>query len=120
MTKSLYERLGGATKVEAIAKDIIAAHLRNPLIKTRFEIVPDRAKLEANVRDFIGAGTGGTEQYTGKDMAAAHRGMNLNERELVAAIDDVLAVLQQHGVAEDAQREMLAILYSLKGDVLAK
>ena len=118
MTQSLYERLGGAKKVEAIAKDLVAAHLRNPLIKSRFEIVADRARLEANVRDFIGAGTGGKEQYTGKDMPTVHRGMNINERELVAAIDDALAVLKKHGVPEDAQRDMLAILYSLKGEVL--
>lgn len=120
MTQSLYERLGGPQKVAAIAKDIVAAHLRNPIIKTRFEIVPDRKKLEDNVRDFVGMGTGGKEQYTGKDMPTAHKGMNLNERELVAAIDDVLSVLRAHGVGEAEQREMLAILYSLKDEVLFK
>lgn len=120
MAQSLYERLGGPAKVAAIAKDIVAAHLRNPVIKTRFEIVPDRKKLEDNVRDFFGMGTGGKEQYTGKDMPSAHKGMNLDERELVAAIDDVLAVLRAHGVGEGEQREVLAILYSLKDEVLFK
>lgn len=120
MSQSLYERLGGAKKIEAIAKDIVAAHLNNPLIKSRFEIVEDRAKLVANVRDFICAGTGGKEKYTGQDMPTVHRGMNINERELVAAIDDNLAVLRKHGVPEDAQREVLAILYSLKDEVLFK
>lgn len=120
MTQSLYERLGGARKVEAIAKDIVAAHLRNPLLRTRFEIVTDRAKLETNVRDFIAMGTGGNVPYAGKDMPTAHRGMNLDERELVSAIDDVLSVLRKHGTAEDAQREVLWILYSLKDEVLYK
>lgn len=119
MTKSLYERLGGAPKVAAIARDIVRAHLANPLIKTRFEII-DAAKLETNVRDFFGMGTGGPEQYQGRDMPTAHKGMNLNERELVAAIDDVLKVLEQHGVGEPERREVLAILYSLKNEVLFK
>ena len=119
MTKSLYERLGGAPKVAAIARDIVQAHLANPLIKTRFEIV-DTAKLEANVRDFIGMGTGGSERYAGRDMPTAHKGMNVNERELIAAIDDVLKVLDKHGVGEGERREMLAILYSLKDEVMFK
>jgi len=119
MTKSLYERLGGASKVAAIARDIVQAHLANPLIKTRFEAV-DTAKLEANVRDFIGMGTGGSERYAGRDMPTAHKGMNVNDRELIAAIDDVLKVLDKHGVGEGERREMLAILYSLKDEVLFK
>ena len=119
MTKSLYERLGGAPKVAAIARDIVQAHLANPLIKTRFEIA-DMAKLETNVRTFIGMGTGGPEVYEGRDMPTAHKGMNLNERELVAAIDDVLKVLDKHGVGEGERREMLAILYSLKDEVMYK
>lgn len=119
MTNSLYDRLGGAPKVAAIARDIVKAHLANPLIRTRFEIV-DIAKLEINVRTFIGMGTGGPEIYEGRDMPTAHKGMNLNERELVAAIDDVLKVLEKHGVGEGERREMLAILYSLKDEVMFK
>ena len=103
----------------AIARDIVQAHLANPLIKTRFEIA-DMAKLETNVRTFIGMGTGGPEVYEGRDMPTAHKGMNLNERELVAAIDDVLKVLDKHGVGEGERREMLAILYSLKDEVMYK
>lgn len=118
MTTSLYERLGGPDKVAVIAKDIVDAHFRNPLIKTRFEKVEDRTKLVNHVRDFIGAGTGGKETYTGRDMVAAHRGMNVNERELIAAVDDVLLVLRNHGIGEQEQREVLAILYSLKDEVM--
>jgi hemoglobin len=120
MTTSLYERLGGPEKVAAMAKDIVDAHYRNPLIKAHFEKVTDRTKLVNHVRDFFGAGTGGKESYTGRDMPAAHKGMAVNERELMAAVDDVLMVLRQHGVGEPEQREVLAILYSLKDEVMFK
>ena len=56
-----------------------------------------------HVHDFIGAGTGGKETYSGRDMAGAHKGMNVTERELIAAIDDVLMVLRKHGIGEQAQ-----------------
>ena len=120
MTTSLYERLGGAEKVARIAKDIVDAHYENPLIKTRFEVVKDRAMLVKHVHDFIGAGTGGKETYSGRDMAAAHKGMNVNERELIAAVDLVLSVLRKHSIGEPEQREVLAILYSLKDEVMFK
>jgi hemoglobin len=44
--------------------------------------------------------------------------MNVNERELIAAVDDVLLVLRNHGIGEQEQREVLAILYSLKDEVM--
>jgi hemoglobin len=120
MTTSLYERLGGPEKVALIATGIIDAHYLNPVIKTRFEVVKDRAMLVKHVHDFIGSGTGGKETYSGRDMVAAHKGMNLNERELIAAVDDVLMVLRNHGIGEPEQREVLAILYSLKDEVMFK
>lgn len=117
MTKSLYERLGGPAAVQKLARDIVNLHLQNPLIQTRFAAskVED---LVMHVANFIGAGTGGKESYTGRDMPTAHKGMNINERELVAAIDDVLKALKQNGIGEAEQREMLAILYSLKDEVM--
>lgn len=119
MSKSLYSRLGGPDKVAAIAADIVDAHLQNPLIKTRFGN-SDKAQLVTHVRDFIGAGTGGNEKYAGRDMPTAHKGMNVNERELIAAIDDVLNVLRKHNIGEQEQRDVLAILYSLKDEVMFK
>ena len=120
MTTSLYARLGDAEKVAQIAKDIVDAHYQNPVIRTRFEVVKDRAMLVKHVHDFIGAGTGGKETYSGRDMAGAHKGMNVTERELIAAIDVVLMVLRKHGIGEQEQREVLAILYSLKDEVMFK
>ncbi|MEY4673315.1 MAG: hypothetical protein RL148_1099 [Planctomycetota bacterium] len=119
MTKSLYDRLGGAAAVRKLARDIVNLHLVNPLIQTRF-MASNVEDLVNHVANFIGAGTGGTEVYTGRDMPTAHKGMNVNERELLAAVDDVLKALKQNGIGEGEQREMLAILYSLKDEVMFK
>ena len=56
--------------------------------------------------------------YKGRDMVSAHKGMNLNEEHLVAAIDDVLEVLDEGGIDPLSRAEVLAILYSFKGEVL--
>jgi hemoglobin len=117
---TLYERLGGARGVEAIVEDIVALHLANPLIKARFEgIDPERLPiLKKNIADFFGAGSGGQETYMGKDLISAHKGMNIGEQELVAAIDDVVAALDRNGVGQAEKNEVVAILYSLKDQVV--
>ena len=50
-------------------------------------------------------------------MPDAHRGMNLSAAEYVAAIDDILTVLGTHGIDEQSQKDVLAIAYSLKGQI---
>ena len=37
MSESLYDRLGGAKRIAAIVDDSVEMHLKNPLIKSRFE-----------------------------------------------------------------------------------
>ena len=115
--QTLYERLGGADGVAAIADMIVEKHLINADIKTRF-LNTDAGDLKILVRDFLAAGSGGPDNYKGRDMISAHAGMNLNEREFVAAIDDILATLDECGLDAGVRSEILAILYSFKNDVL--
>ena len=117
---SLYERLGKAPGIEAIVGDIIALHLANPLIKARFATInlERLAALKKTTCDFFGAGSGGPEVYAGKDLFTAHKGMNISEQELVAAIDDVVAALDKNSVGQNEKNEIVAILYSLKNQVL--
>lgn len=119
---SLYERLGRARGIEAIVNDIISLHLSNPCIKARFlSINPEKlAALKKTTCDFFGAGSGGPEAYAGKDLVTAHKGMNINEQELVAAIDDVIAALDKNGVGQNEKNEIVAILYSLKNQVVRR
>jgi len=118
MTANLYDRLGGEERIQKLVADIVDNHYRNPLIRTRFENVKDRAKFERHVVEFMCAGTGGPQAYTGKDMVSAHKHMNINEQELVAAIDDIVAAMTKNGYADAEKNEVVGILYSLKGDVL--
>lgn len=118
MAATLYERLGGVERITTLARDLIELHMTNPLIKTRFEAVQDRARLEQNTIDFICAGSGGPQAYKGKDVLSAHRHMNIDEQELIAAIDDVMTAMTRNGYEQAEKNEVLAILYSLKGDVV--
>jgi hemoglobin len=44
--------------------------------------------------------------------------MNISEQELVAAMDDIVAAMTKNGYDQAEKNEVVAILYSLKGDVV--
>lgn len=69
-------------------------------------------------REFFGAGSGGPDVYTGKDMRTAHRGMNISEQGCLAGMDDIMGALDRHGIDEVTKKDVLAIIYSLKGEII--
>ena len=74
--------------------------------------------MKKHLCNFLAAGSGGTEQYTGRSMPDAHRGMNIGAGEYMAAIDDIMAALQKHGIDEQSQKDVLAIAFALKGQII--
>jgi hemoglobin len=113
---SLYDRLGQQAGIAAIVENIWENHISNPLVKNRYE-ASDPENVKRLVREFFCAGIGGPETYTGRSMLEAHRGMNINDEEFVAVIDDVLKALTQNDVGQKEKDEVLCILYSMKGEV---
>lgn len=120
--ETLYQRLGGSAGINALVADIVALHMENPAIRARFRpYLETPEKLEITKKHlcaFLEAGSGGTAKYTGRTMRETHRGMNINEAEYMATIDDILTALRKHGIDEQTQKDVLAIAYSLKGEIL--
>ena len=118
MNTTLYQRLGGATGIAALVDDVMAAHLTNPIVKTRFQNIKDLDRAKKMAREFFCAGSGGPEAYTGKDMLTAHEGMNISEQEYLAVTDDIVGAMGKHGLSEDTKKDVIAILYSLKDKII--
>ena len=118
MTATLFQRLGGSGGIARLVDHAMAAHLANPVVKSRFENIKDMDRAKRMAHEFFCAGCGGPEPYSGKDMLAAHKGMNISEQEYMAAMDDILAALAKNDVDPATQGEVTAVLYSLKGQVI--
>ena len=117
-TAPLYERLGRREGIARITRDLIEIHLANPLVKTRFENIEDPARFERRVVEFFCAGSGGPETYSGRDMVTTHRGMNISEQEFISVVDDAMAALEKNGIDLPTRNDVLAIFWSLKGEVV--
>lgn len=124
MTKILFERLGGSTGITTIVDEVVEAHMNNPVISARFlpyKEQPEKlAVIKRHTIDFFSAGSGGPVTYSGRDMPAAHKGMNISPTEYMHVVDDILMVLDKHKVDEASKKDVLFILWSLKNLIIAK
>ena len=102
MTATLFDRLGGEENIKKISNDLVEMHLINPKFKSRFNDSKPSA-LKKAVSDFFIMGSGGPNNYKGKDMLSAHKGMNISDNEYMAAVDDVMKALSQNGI-QDAEK----------------
>jgi hemoglobin len=116
-TTTLYDRLGRQDGITRITRTLIDNHMANPLVSIRYA-GSDMKKVEQRVIEFFCAGAGGPQSYTGKDMLTTHKGMNISEQEFVAVIDDAMAALESNSIDAATRSDVLAILWSLKGEVV--
>lgn len=124
MITLLYDRLGGTTGITQIVNDVVEEHMKNPAINARFIPFKDQPEHLENIKkhtiEFFSAGSGGPAIYSGKDMVTAHTGMNVNRAEYMHVMEDIFRVLEKHNIDEDSKKDVLAILWSLKGMIISK
>ena len=119
---SLFDRLGGSPGIESIVDEVAARHLENPVIAARFRpyVEPPQKlqEMKAHLAHFLEMGSGGPQRYTGRDMKSAHTGMNISPAEYMAAVDDIVAALEAADIDDETRKDVLAITWSLKGDII--
>lgn len=118
MSATLYQRLGGADGIASLVEEAVAKHLANPLVKSRFENVEDLERAKEMSREFFSVGSGGPGPYSGRDMRTAHKGMNISEQEFLAVTDDIVITMDEHGLDDETKKDVIAILYSLKDEII--
>lgn len=120
--KPLFERLGGSAGIEKIVEEVASRHLANPTIRARFlpylEPPQKLQDLKLHLARFLELGSGGPARYSGRDMKSAHRGMNISPAEYMAALDDIVASLVAAGIDEPTRNDVLALAWSLKGEIV--
>lgn len=109
--KSLYLRLGKRAKIKVWAQKLLDAHSQNKTIGNMFAHVKKDAFVR-NVTDFLVAGTGGKSNYRGKDMATAHKNLNITNGDFLSAGGDVQAVMKEMKYGDNEIQEVICSLAS--------
>ncbi len=120
MSESLYERIGGQGAVDA-AVDLFYRKVLSDKNLSDFFDDTDMDQQIAKQKAFLTMAFGGPNNYSGKDMRAAHEKLvkqGLNEQHFNAVAGHLVATLNDLGVAQNLIDEVVAIAGSTKSDVL--
>ncbi|MDH5397458.1 MAG: group 1 truncated hemoglobin [Cyclobacteriaceae bacterium] len=119
---SLYKRLGEENGITKLVDDIVDLHMNNPLVQARNLPLKENPEHLAEIRqhtiNFFCAGAGGPQEYKGRGMVGSHKGMNVSEQEFLAVVDDVMEAMEKNSYQEPERKDVLAILYSLKPEII--
>ncbi len=114
---TLYERLGGKPAITAVVDDFVSNVAADPKINGRFANA-NIPHLKQLLVEQICAGAGGPCVYSGRDMEATHRGMNIRDEEFNALVGDLVMSLDKFKVPEREKGELLALLGPAKPQIV--
>jgi hemoglobin len=121
-TDTLYKRLGGYDAIAAVMDDFIARALADPRI-LRFFVgmsTDSRNNFRQRLVEQLCAATGGPCVYTGRTPKAAHAGIGISEADWTTTVDHLVATLDKFKVPAREKGEILALLTTMKGDIVEK
>ena len=118
--ETLYDRLGGYDAMAAVANDLLPRLRTDPQLGRfwahRGEDGINREKQL--LIDFLCASAGGPMYYRGRDMALCHRGMRIGEGDWTVFLGHAGATRAKFQAPEAEQREVVALVQSLKKDIV--
>lgn len=115
---TLYDRLGGQVGIEAVVDEFLLNVAGDERINAYFSEI-DLERLGRLLTEQICEATGGPCTYTGRSMGQAHAGLGITEADFNALVEDLVKALDTFVVPEQTQSQLLAILASLKEDIVA-
>jgi hemoglobin len=120
--KSLYQRLGGYDAIAAVVDNFIG-RLASDQMFTKFFggfSIDSRKKLRQHLVDQVCQATGGPCIYTGRTMKDSHAGLGITEKEWDAGAKHLVASLDHFKVPQKERDEVMAIVATLKKDIVEK
>ena len=113
----LYDRLGGAPGVAAIADTLIDRVSTDPKLGRSFKD-SKLERIKKLLAEQICDLSGGPCRYSGDSMKEVHAGHHISEAEFFGMVADLRAVLKERHVSQGAANELLRLLAPIKRDVV--
>ena len=118
--ESLYKRLGGYDAIAAVTDDFLGRLVGNKDLTRFFTGASDdsKKKIRQHIVDFLCYGTGGPCVYMGRSMKDSHKGLKISENDWTITAGLLVETLNKFKVPQKEQNELLAIVVSLKKDIV--
>ncbi len=116
---NLFETFGGREGLTAIMDDVMPRWLQNPRTRPFFEN-SDQQRIKLQLVEQFCVIMKGPCEYSGRTMAEAHRGMNVNEGAFYALVEELQLTLNAKKVPFAAQNRLIAALAPMHRDIIDK
>jgi hemoglobin len=113
----LYDRLGGAPGVAAIANALIDRVSSDPRLGRSFKD-SNLPRIKRLLAEQICDLAGGPCHYSGDSMKEVHAGHHISEAEFFGMVSDLRQILKERHVSQGATNELLRLLAPMKRDVV--
>jgi hemoglobin len=119
---TLYNKLGGYDAVAAVVDDLMIKMATDQRLAKYFagHSEDSKKRIRQLQVDMISQATGGPSFYLGRDMKTVHKGLNIDGTEWQLAISYIIHILNNFKVEDADQKEVFALLNSIKGDIVEK
>ena len=115
----LFETFGGREGLVAIMDDVMPRWVENP--RTRPFFAPsDQERIKALLVEQFCVILNGPCTYTGRTMAEAHRGMNVDEGAFYALAEELQKTLNAKKIPFRAQNRLISSLAAMSRDIIDK
>lgn len=114
---TLYERMGGEERMSMIVAQFVANMNTDEKLSHRFAGA-DMDKVRAGMTEQFCQATGGPCEYQGREMAEAHTGMDISDKEFKSARDSMRRALVVFSVPDREREEFLAVFSGMKGEIV--
>ncbi|MEE8465903.1 MAG: group 1 truncated hemoglobin [Dehalococcoidia bacterium] len=121
---SLYERLGGVYSIATVVDDFIDRIMVDPKLNANPAVDEAHHKVAKAgfkylVTEMVCWAAGGPQTYTGLSMGDSHSHLNISGSEWDAFLVDLDQTFEKFGVPQGERDELVAIVNSTKGDIVA-
>jgi hemoglobin len=120
--KTLYVRLGGYDAIAAVVDDFVGRLVADKRF-TKFFVGHSEDslhKIRMHVIDQLCAAAGGPCLYIGRDMRTSHHGLGITNDDWDASAKHLVESLDKFKVPQAEKDELLAIVSTLKKDIVDK
>lgn len=115
----LWRAFHGRDGVARIVDDMVARNVADPRISDIFKN-QDLVRLRRTLKEQFCYILNGGCSYTGRDMAAAHKDMGVQQADMGALVENLQAAMRREHVSFAAQNRLLAKLAPMHRDVVTR
>lgn len=115
----LYEALGGKPGVARLMSDSLDLYMQDPRLTAYMSNINPiwlKPRLSAYICMILDGGC----SYRGRGMAAAHRGLHIDQAAFNAFVEDFQIAMQRNGIGFHTQNRLLARLAPMEHDIVTR